>query len=87
MKLSPINFGGGESRAVLQNELLENPEAGSTIEETGGARKIRVSLEGRGKSGGARVIYYYRHARGAIFFLAIYPKNEKRILPNPIKKP
>ena len=70
----------------MQNDLLENPEAGKTIGEASGARKIRVSLEGRGKSGGARVIYYYRHVKGAIFFLAIYPKNEKENLSKADKK-
>ena len=49
--------------------------AGDVIAGTSGARKIRVALEGRGKRGGGRVIYYYRHARNAVFFLALYPKN------------
>jgi hypothetical protein len=40
-----------------------NPEAGEIIRETGGVRKIRWALAGRGKRGGARVIYYYRDER------------------------
>jgi hypothetical protein len=43
-----------------------NPEAGEIIPETGGIRKIRWALAGRGKRGGARVIYYY-HNRGGWF--------------------
>jgi hypothetical protein len=68
---------GDEGMATLQNELCENPDAGDLIPGTGGARKIRIALPGRGKSGGARVIYYYRDSRNAIFFLTLYPKNKK----------
>jgi hypothetical protein len=77
---------GTKGRDILQTELLAHPESGKPVEETNGARKIRVALDGRGKSGGGRVIYYYRHAKGAIFFLAIYPKNEKENLSKADKK-
>jgi hypothetical protein len=71
---------GPEGMDALIGILLENPEAGAVIQGTEGARKIRVALPGRGKRGGARAIYYYRHARGAVFFLDLYPKNEKENL-------
>lgn len=45
--------------AELQVILLENPLAGNLIKEGRGLRKLRVPLPGRGKSGGARVIYYF----------------------------
>ncbi|HXK07829.1 MAG TPA: type II toxin-antitoxin system RelE/ParE family toxin [Verrucomicrobiae bacterium] len=54
-----------------------NPEAGEIIPETGGVRKIRWALVGRGKRGGARVIYYYHDQRLPVFLLAAYRKNEK----------
>ena len=54
-----------------------NPEAGDIVPETGGVRKIRWALAGRGKRGGARVIYYYRNQRLPLFLLAAYGKNEK----------
>ena len=54
-----------------------NPEAGDIIPETGGVRKIRWALAGRGKRGGARVIYYYHNQRLPLFLLAVYGKNEK----------
>lgn len=54
-----------------------NPEAGDIIPETGGVRKIRWALAGRGKRGGARVIYYYHNRRLPLFLLAVYGKNEK----------
>jgi hypothetical protein len=54
-----------------------NPEAGEIIPETGGVRKIRWALAGRGKRGGARVVYYYDGERLPLFLLAAYGKNEK----------
>ncbi|HXC24828.1 MAG TPA: hypothetical protein VNU46_02855 [Gemmatimonadaceae bacterium] len=43
----------------LEAVLMENPEAGSRVIGAGGARKVRVGRadHGRGKRGGARVIY------------------------------
>ena len=54
-----------------------NPESGVIIPETCGVRKIRWALAGRGKRGGARVIYYYHNERLPLFLLAAYGKNEK----------
>ena len=48
---------GDEELRELQNVLLENPDAGDVIPDLAGARKIRIPLTGRGKSGGGRVIY------------------------------
>ena len=53
------------------------PEAGEIMPATGGVRKIRWALAGRGKRGGARVIYYYHDQRLPLFLLAAYGKNEK----------
>lgn len=58
-------------------ELRANPRKGDVIQGTGGARKIRVSLPGRGKSGGARIIYVYVEMYGVIFFLLLYIKNQQ----------
>lgn len=57
--------------------LGTNPTAGKLIPETGGVRKIRWALAGRGKRGGARVIYYFHSSRLPLFLLAAYGKNEK----------
>ena len=43
----------------LQALLIENPEIGDLIQGSGGLRKIRWKLTGRGKRGGVRVIYYW----------------------------
>jgi hypothetical protein len=65
--------------SALQRTLSLEPEKGDLIRHTGGARKIRVALRGRGKRGGGRVVYYYQLAE-AIHFLFIYAKNEQEDL-------
>lgn len=69
----------------LQSELMGQPEKGDLVKGTGGARKIRVAAKGKGKRGGARVIYYFQVAH-TIHLLAIYPKNEKSDLSPKEKK-
>src|SRR5947209_9896209 len=58
--------------------LGANPEAGEIIPETGGVRKIRWALAGRGKRGGARVIYYFHNAHLPVFLVAAYRKMRRR---------
>ncbi len=64
-------------REALVAYLAEHPEAGVIIEETGGIRKLRWAREGKGKSGGARVIYYYHSGRIPLYLLTVYGKGEK----------
>jgi hypothetical protein len=64
-------------RARLVEFIAANPESGDLIPETGGIRKLRWALEGRGKRGGARVIYFFHNESLPVFLLAAYGKNEK----------
>lgn len=64
-------------RSDLVAYLASNPEAGRLIPETGGARKLRWAVAGRGKRGGARTIYYYHSDTVPLFLLDIYAKNER----------
>ncbi len=66
-----------EERGALVDYLARNPLAGDLIPGTGGVRKLRWALEGRGKRGGARVVYYYHSAAMPIFALTAYAKNER----------
>ncbi len=59
----------------LQEALVARPDAGDLIPRSGGLRKIRIAASGRGKSGGARVIYYWVAARDQIYMLLAYAKN------------
>ena len=64
-------------REELVAYLGTNPQAGELVPGTGGVRKIRWAVEGHGKRGGARVIYYYHSAQLPLFLLTAYGKNEK----------
>ena len=57
--------------------LASNPSCGPIMEGTGGIRKLRWKREGSGKSGGARVIYYFYNERFPLFLLTVFGKNEK----------
>ena len=59
----------------FQVDLAANPAIGALIRGGGGIRKIRVALGNRGKSGGARVIYYWAVRRNLVLLLFAYPKN------------
>src|SRR5690606_22645081 len=60
---------------ALQIELLRNPEAGDLIPGRHGLRKLRVPLSGRGKRGGARVIYYHWTSMEQCYLLFAYDKS------------
>ena len=61
----------------LQAALSAHPESGAIIQNSGGLRKVRWAISGRGKRGGVRVIYYWVVAQDQILMLFMYPKNEK----------
>ena len=61
----------------LQKAICENPQGHPVIRGTGGVRKIRFTLNGRGKSGGARVLYVDFLVHGVVGLLYVYPKNAK----------
>ena len=58
----------------LQATLVERPKAGPVIPGSGGIRKLRWSASGRGKRGGARVIYYWATEQEHLLMLFIYTK-------------
>jgi hypothetical protein len=66
-----------EQRTLLVDYLAYNPTAGDLIPGAGGVRKLRWGLEGRGKRGGARVIYFHHDAGMPLFALTAFAKNEQ----------
>src|SRR5665213_606213 len=67
----------GSEQAGLVAFVAANPQAGQLVPGTGGVRKLRWALQGRGKRGGARVLYYFHSEQVPLFLLAAYGKNEK----------
>lgn len=69
--------------AKFQRLLIQIPKGGKLIPGGGGIRKIRFPAKGKGKRGGARVIYYFAVFQEKIFLLDVYTKNEKADLTLP----
>ena len=61
--------------AAMQQFLVVNPEAGDVIPASGGVRKLRWGVAGRGKRGGLRVIYFLRRRNDEVWMLTLYAKN------------
>jgi hypothetical protein len=59
----------------LQLHLMSQPNAGRLIPGSGGLRKLRWGLSGRGKRGGARIIYYWKSSADQPYLLYLYVKN------------
>jgi hypothetical protein len=62
---------------LLQNKLVKDPECGNIIPGSGGLRKVRWSLSGRGKRSGSRIIYYWCLSDEKLLMLFAYAKNER----------
>jgi hypothetical protein len=65
----------------LQQTLIANPRIGDVIAGSGGVRKMRWRIAGRGKRGGIRVIYFLRSKHGQIWLLTLYAKNVTGSIP------
>ena len=70
----------------LQKFLNNDPEAGKLVKGSGGVRKLRWAIQGQGKRGGLRIIYYFRGSQGQIWLLTLYSKNMKETIPAHILK-
>ena len=68
---------GKASRDALIGYLAANPDAGDLMPGTGGARKLRWAGQGRGKSGGIRVITYFSGPPVPVFVLTAFGKGRK----------
>jgi mRNA-degrading endonuclease RelE of RelBE toxin-antitoxin system len=63
-----------KEREAFVDFIARNPEAGDVIPETGGVRKIRWRMQGGGKRGGTRVIYFFYDRETPIYLLMVYAK-------------
>lgn len=69
-----------DERTVAETEIVAAPELWPVIRGSGGCRKARVARGGKGKSGGARIIYFFRSHAGSLYLLMAYAKNEQENL-------
>jgi hypothetical protein len=70
----------------LQVYLLQKPDAGNIVKGSGGVRKVRWAASGKGKSGGLRVIYYWKKSEHEIWLLTLYSKSERATIPGHLLK-
>lgn len=64
-----------DERVAVVNMIAADPRAGDLIKETGGLRKVRIPLHGRGKRGGGRLITFFHDLDMPVFLIAFYAKN------------
>ncbi len=75
-----------EELEILRSYLIQNPDKGDVISGTGGIRKLRWAAGGKGKRGGARVIYFYHVVGANIYLLTCYKNNEQADINPQVKK-
>lgn len=75
-----------ESFGAMQMWLSQFPESGDLVPRSGGCRKLRWQVSGRGKRGGVRVIYYLKLRDGRIWLLTIYGKSATDNIPGHVLK-
>lgn len=76
-----------DERLEFIDWIAQNPLAGDVIPGADGARKVRRAASGRGKRGGARVIYFNIDAHGVLLLVAVYAKaDQENITPGAIRK-
>jgi hypothetical protein len=68
---------GADGIETLAAFLIDRPEAGDVIPSSGGVRKLRWAAKGKGKRGGARIVYLYVVIAARIYLLRCYAKNAK----------
>ena len=81
-----VKIGSEDILKNLQKILNDDPERGDVIKGTGGLRKLRIALPGKGKRGGARLLYLFIQIRGVIYLIYVYKKNELNDIPPEWKK-
>lgn len=69
-----------EDYRLLQDDITKNPQTGDLIPGGGGIRKLRFAIPGKGKLGGARLIYYWQVSKHKTYMLLAYTKAKKEDL-------
>ena len=64
-------------RTEVIDFISDDPECGLVVPGLRGLRKVRIGLQGRGKRGGGRIIYWFHSRDWPVVLLVVYGKNEK----------
>tara|TARA_B110000091_G_scaffold184331_1_gene203532 strand:- start:144 stop:455 length:312 start_codon:yes stop_codon:yes gene_type:complete len=80
------NYLSDDDYRGLQSYLLQKPDAGDIVRGSGGVRKVRWAVSGRGKSGGIRAIYYWKKSEHEIWMLTMYDKSERATISGNVLK-
>jgi hypothetical protein len=75
-----------DERAAIIDYIAANPQAGEVISGGGGVRKVRIAREGKGKSGGYRIITYYMDENTPVFLVTMLSKSKQENLTDAQKK-
>ena len=81
-----LDYLSDDEYAAMQQFFVANPEAGDVIPGSGGIRKLRWGVAGRGKRGGLRVIYFLRLRKDEVWMLTLYAKNVADNIPAKVLK-
>jgi hypothetical protein len=66
-----------DEREAIVDLVAGDPRCGVVLRGGGSIRKVRVGFGGRGKRGGARVLYIFGGDDVPVFLLAAFAKNER----------
>jgi hypothetical protein len=69
-----------KERKAAEGAIIADPSKAPAIRGTGGIRKARAAVSGRGKRGGLRVIYFHHVEADALYLLTVYAKAEQEDL-------
>ncbi len=67
-----------ENIRAAEMAIIAKPDVGSHLGHN--VYKLRVAAKGKGKSGGARVIYYWKAAKDRVYFMRTYAKSQQPTL-------
>jgi hypothetical protein len=65
-----------ERKSVLAF-LAMHPKSGVIIKGTGGIRKLRWAFGHKGKSGGVRIVYFFKGCTMPLFLLTVFAKSDQ----------
>ena len=65
------------ARAEMESSIAAAPRAAPVIRGTGGIRKLRWAVSGKGRRGGVRIIYFYHAGPEVVYLLTTYAKADR----------